>query len=90
MKPALFLLMIVISLCLSYIKSISCLKNMSIACRLIFSTPFYNYDCVCQSNDALNILWEEYKVIKTCGANEEPYCYQNNLYSPEFYCECRR
>ena len=89
MRPALFLLLILISLCLSSIKSWSCPVGCSFVCRLIDTTPFYNFDCGCQSNDSLHYLSKEYKVYKTCGDNEEPHCFQNNLYSPELYCECR-
>ena len=89
MKPALFLLLILISLCLSFIKNVYCPVGYSMVGIIHYNPPFYNIQLECASNDSLQYIGKEYKVYKTCGDNEEPHCFQNNILSPELYCECR-
>ena len=53
---------------------------------------FYVYNCICHPDGLLWSLPFDYKLMKQCNGknNEEAHCYQNNIYSPEVYCECRK
>ena len=64
-----------------------CLMGFSICCTLELFGPYYNYKCICHPDGLLDDIPVGYTLIKTCDI-EEPICYQNNLFSPELYCDC--
>ena len=86
----LLLLLIPLSLCKEWEET--CFVDWSVICQLNMVGPFYVYNCICHPDGLLWSLPFDYKLMKQCNGknNEEAHCYQNNIYSPEVYCECRK
>ena len=86
----LLLLLIPLSLCMEWEQT--CFVDWSVICEFNMSGPFYVYNCICHPDALLWSLPSGYKLMKQCNGknNEEAHCYQNNIYSPEVFCECRK
>ena len=89
MKQYYFIFLVFI-LCFSSIKTDTyCLSGAALICEVFPNPPMYSFLCSCLAHENLWNIPYGYKLYKKCDGNQYPYCVQNNLFSPELYCECR-